>query len=364
MRKKVNAKIRSLFKTSIDVIEDCCLENGAIVAANPTKDYYPSVASHYFYVWPRDASFICIAADVAGIEEIQERFFNWCWNRAEDLQNTGLFLEKYFVNGLKALHRFQPDHTGTVLYAIWHHYHHKGKLDESSKFKELITCLADGLSNEWKTDHFSMVTNDLWEERLTFPDLRDNFTYSLAACIRGLESAYEMFPDTANEKWTSTAKQMRSLLEHHFVEKHFVRAYGKLIDAAIDASMLGLVYPFDIYDANDPRMISTVKEIENKLVINGGVHRYQFDYYDGWVYGGMLRMKGAGAWPLLNFWLTIYYALQGNTGKAKEYFQWVLKRIEKYIPEQMFDNALQVSVSPLAWSHAMFLIAVNFLKSF
>jgi GH15 family glucan-1,4-alpha-glucosidase len=85
-------------------------------------------------------------------------------------------------------------------------------------------------------------------------------------------------------------------------------------------------------------------------------------YYDGWVYGGMLRMKGAGAWPLLNFWMTIYYALQGNIEKAQEYFRWVLERVEKYIPEQLFDNALQISVSPLAWSHAMFLIAVSFLE--
>jgi glucoamylase len=358
----MNAKIRSLFKISIDVLEDCCLENGAIVAANPTKEYYPPVASHYFYVWPRDASYICIAADIAGVEEIQEKFFSWCWNRAEELQKTGLFLEKYFVNGLKALHRFQPDQTGTVLYAIWHHYHHKGNLHKCSKFEDLIICLAEGITNEWRKDHFSMVTNDLWEERLTFPDLCDNFTYSLEACIRGLECAYEMCPDGEHEKWISVAKQMRTLLEKHFIDNYFTRSYGKLIDRAIDASMLGLVYPFNIYDANDPRMISTVKEIEDKLVINGGMHRYQFDYYDGWVYGGMLRMKGAGAWPLLNFWMTIYYALQGNIEKAQEYFQWILERVEKYIPEQLFDNALQISVSPLAWSHAMFLIAVSFLE--
>ncbi|MFX1466050.1 MAG: glycoside hydrolase family 15 protein [Promethearchaeota archaeon] len=356
-------RIRSLFLTSANVIRDCCLENGAIVAANPTKEYYPPVASHYFYVWPRDASFICISADVAGIEDIQEKFFNWCWNRAEGLQNTGLFLEKYFVNGLKALHRFQPDQTATVLYAIWHHYQHKGNLNECLKFEELITSLADGLHNEWRKDHFSVVTNDLWEERLTFPDLCDNFTYSLAACIRGLECAYEMCPDNEEkENWMSTATQMRSLLGLHFIENHFVRSYGKLIDRAIDASMLGLVYPFNIYDANDPKMISTVKEIEDKLVINGGVHRYQYDYYDGWVYGGMLRNKGAGAWPLLNFWMTIYYALQGNTEKAKEYHNWVLERIKKYIPEQLFDNSFQVSVSPLAWSHAMFLLASHFLE--
>ena len=39
-------------------------------------------------------------------------------------------------------------------------------------------------------------------------------------------------------------------------------------------------------------------------------------------------------------------------------------RVEDYIPEQIFDNDIQVSVSPLAWSHVMFLIAGRFLKLF
>ncbi len=35
-----------------------------------------------------------------------------------------------------------------------------------------------------------------------------------------------------------------------------------------------------------------------------------------------------------------------------------------YIPEQIFENDIQVSVSPLLWSHSMFVIAseeLNFL---
>ncbi len=100
------SKIENIIQVSKEVIKDSLLENGAIVAANTTKDYYPSTAQNYFYVWPRDASYVCIAADIVGIEGIQERFFNWCFERAEGFKETGLFYNKYYVNGLKGLNTF------------------------------------------------------------------------------------------------------------------------------------------------------------------------------------------------------------------------------------------------------------------
>lgn len=262
------------------------------------------------------------------------------------------------MNGLKALGKFQPDQTGTILFAIWHHY--QSDLEKALKFENLIVKAADGLSDKWDNDHFNTVTNDLWEERLTFPDLNENFTYSLAACIKGLECANEIIP---NKKWSAVAKQMRERVEKHFVDGYFVRSYGKLIDKSIDASMLGLIYPFGIYEAKDPKVISTVKEIEKRLVINGGVHRYEFDEYDGWMYEEMHRKKGAGAWPLLNFWMSIYYSIKGDRDNAERYYIWVLDRVNEkgYIPEQMFENEIQISVCPLAWSHSMFIIASKFL---
>lgn len=308
---------------------------------------------------PRDASCACVAADIAGISDIQENFFNWCLKRAEGFKETGLFFEKYYVNGLKALGRFQPDQTGAILFAIRHHY--QRDLEKALEFETLIVKAANGLCDKWDKDHFNTVTNDLWEERLTFPDLNENFTYSLAACIKGLECANEIIP---NEKWLDAAKQMRGRMEKHFVEGYFVRSYGKLIDKGIDASMLGLVYPFGIYEANDSRVISTVKEIEKRLVINGGVHRYEFDEYDGWMYEEMHRKKGAGAWPLLNFWMSIYYSIKGDRNNAERYYIWVLDRVNEkgYIPEQIFENEIQVSVCPLTWSHSMFIIASKFLR--
>jgi len=350
-------KIKKIISASKTVIEDSQLDNGAIVAANSTKEYYPTAAKNYFYVWPRDASYTCIAADIAGIDEVQEKFFDWCLKRAEGLKETGLFYEKYYVNGLKALGRFQPDQTGTFLYAIWHHYNCTDS-KATSKFDDLIKKSADGLCDKWERNHFNVVTNDLWEERLTFPDLDENFTYSLAACIKGLECANSMI---ANDKWLKISEQMREQLEKHFINDHFVRSYGRLSDAGIDASMIGLVYPFKIFKADDKRIIMTVDKIEDRLVINGGVHRYELDEYDGWMYEGKHRRKGAGAWPLLNFWLSIYYSIKGDKSRAEMYFKWVIDNVDGYIPEQIFDNDIQISVCPLVWSHTMFIMASKHL---
>jgi len=350
-------KIQKLKKASIEIIKDCCLDNGAIVAANPTKKYYPNEAKHYFYVWPRDASFVCISLDIFGIKKIQENFFEWCSNRAESFERKGLFFEKYYVNGLKAERRFQPDQGGLLLFSIHHHF--KKKMSNALGFEDLIKKTANGLCDSWNKDHFKLITNDLWEERHTFPDLKDTFTYDLATCSKGLELANEIIPTS---KWIQTSNQMKNLLEKHYNGKFFVRSHGILNDERIDTSMLGLVYPSEIIKPDDSRMISTVKEIENKLVINGGLHRYENDDYDGWMYEGFHRKKGSGAWPLLNFWMSIYFSMLGNKEKAKKYFYWVVDRVENYIPEQIFENNIQISVSPLAWSHVMFLISGKFLN--
>lgn len=348
-----NNKIKRLIEVSKKIITDCSLENGGIVAANSSKDYYPVTAKNYFYVWPRDASFTCIASDILGIENVQENFFKWCIERAEGFRENGLFYEKYYPNGLKALLNFQPDQTGALLFAVWHHY--KNDLKKFKKYHELVELAANGICNAWEKDHFIFVTNDLWEERFCFPDLTENFSYSLAACIRGLRCANEMIP---RKHWLEVANEMKNSLDKHFMG-HFIRSYGKIPDKRIDASVIGLVYPFEIYNPNDSKVVCSINELEKKLVINGGIHRYEHDEYDGWMQNGMHRKKGAGAWPLLNFWLSIYYSINGEKSKAEKYYNWVLDKLtgNGYIPEQIFENNMQVSVSPLLWSHTMFILA-------
>ncbi|MFZ2071931.1 MAG: glycoside hydrolase family 15 protein [Halobacteriota archaeon] len=374
----------ALIEATKRILKDSSVENGAIVAANTDKNYHPRDVSSYRYVWIRDASYICVAADILGIG-IQEDFFRWCLERAEGFDRDGVFYQTYHTNGAKAGGQFQPDQTGTLLWAVWYHYQERP--EEAAEFKDLIEKAADGICKLWSRDHFVLQTYDLWEERSTFPDLEDNHTYSLAACAKGLRCADALMAELKKNgdrtnKWLRCAQEQeetiknlsfsgapphdpaspvrayKTALPKRYYSGYFLRTFGKINDSNVDASLLGLVYPFEICSVDDTRMVNTVNVMEKRIVENGGVHRYEKDVYDGWMQDGKLRSKGAGAWPLLNFWIAIYYTLRREREKAKKYHDWVLNRLDQpYIPEQIFENEWQKAVCPLVWAHAMFIIS-------
>ncbi|NIT03321.1 hypothetical protein GTO10_00005, partial [Candidatus Saccharibacteria bacterium] len=83
-------KVRELLEKSKEVLLECSLDNGAIVAANSDRPDYPPQANYYRFVWPRDTSFACVAADRLGLFEIPEKFFAWMWERAEGVSEEGV----------------------------------------------------------------------------------------------------------------------------------------------------------------------------------------------------------------------------------------------------------------------------------
>ncbi len=345
-------QILELLKASREVIAGCSMPNGAIVASNSAELHFHKEAKNYNFVWPRDASYACVAANMLGLD-IHENFFKWC-TKAEGWEKTGLFYQYYYADGRKACFQFQPDQTACVLMAIFNYYKHDKK--KCMKFEKLIKKSADGLCRIWDKTHFNLVTQDLWEERLCFPDLKDNFTYSLAICSRGLSYANELIP---NKKWSKTSDEMKRALLSNFKD-YFYRSFGKIDDKQLDASLMGLVWPSRIVNANHEIMKKTISLIEKRLAKNSGIYRYENDVYDGWMYQKTThRKKGAGYWPLLNFWMSICWMERNNKKKALKYYDKVLgdMKNKKFIPEQIFGNKIQVAVSPLLWSHSMFIIA-------
>lgn len=352
----MDQKIKKLLDKSRQVIIDVSLENGAIVAANTDQPYYPRSASNYHFVWPRDAAYICVAAQLIDLD-IQKPFFKWLEERPEDFKKEGLLFQNYSTNGRAHWRQFQPDQAGTVLWALWEHF--KEDPSEAMQFETLIRRLADGLCDNWKGSYFFKNTYDLWEEgvRKTSTKVENNHTYSLAACAKGLELADRM---VNSSRWVDCASEMRKKIDEAYDpdDKYFHRNHGKLSDKNVDASLLGLVWPFNIINIGDERIVNTVKKIEEKLTINnGGIQRFQFDYYDGEGTAG----EGGGAWPILNFWISIYHSLSGDKEKAEASFNWVINNLEGYnnfIPEQIFSDN-RIGVYPLAWSHAMFIFAAK-----
>jgi GH15 family glucan-1,4-alpha-glucosidase len=389
-------KIKKLIQVSTEVIKDCSLQNGAIVAANPDKSAYPPTVQNYGYVWIRDASYICISADFLGLRDIAERFFDWCLHRAEGFQKSGIFHNAYNVNGtihgtlvsptepkvpktardryIQLIHhgtQFQPDQNGSLLVAIGHHIKCFG-IKNIFKYENLIQKTASGLSNSWKNGQFVLPCFDLWEERCLLPTQRRFHTYSLAMCIAGLRIAIELLGK--KKSWLQTEKQMSQVFSELYssdanliprtytIGSENLRGKMKKEDFLPDASLLGLVYPSGILEPTDKKMQMTIRDIIRRNTIdNGGLLRYPGDRYCGGVKNGWVTLTGAGAWPLLSFWMAIYFCLRGDTKNAGKYFYRPIERIEKYIPEQILKDKKKSSICPLVWSHSMFVIAANFM---
>lgn len=360
---KHDERLQRFLARSREVLNDCALENGAVVAANTDKQYTPRAASDYRSVWPRDAVFVCVAAKLLGQPEVSERFLLWVDEKPEGFRKEKLLYQKYSTNGRKQGWQFQADQMGTILWLV--NWFYEGKREQAERFFPLVERLADGLMGVWNGRFFTQHVTDLWEQEhlhTTWTN-ENNFTYTLAACSQGLLAAHALLP---NKEWQAAAVQMIDRINQAWSEKdgYFLRNHGNINDPNVDASLLGLVWPFAILPPSDPRILKTIAAIEQHLVINGGVHRFQFDYYDG---EGSAQ-EGGGAWPVLNFWMSIYWSLAGDRKKALTYFQWVLGKVDAqsekyrgYLPEQLFDDE-RIGIYPLAWSHAMFVIAGHHLK--
>jgi len=333
-----------LFSMSLEVIRDCVAANGAVVAANSDRPDYPRHVQSYRYVWPRDAAFMCVAARRAGLQDFQEGFFRWLLHRAEGLRDSGLLFQNYYVNGPKRWLGLQIDQNGSILWALEDFY--RGHYP--AEIRDLVKCLADGILSVWGKGFFSTMTQDLWEERYTYPELEQFHTYSLAACIKGLRCAASL-----DKAYDEHAAAMEDVLKKPN-RKGLVRTVGKLRDGTCDASLLGLVWPFEIYEPADPLVDRLIRDIERRLVRKGGLGRYEKDYYDGHRIHGIDSRRGGGAWPVLHFWLALVLRLRGEHEKAQAYTDYILRHIRDHLlPEQIFDNDIQEGIRPLGWSHAM-----------
>lgn len=331
---------------SIEIIKDCVLENGAVVAANSDRSDYPSDAQNYRYVWPRDAAYFCVAAKKLGVTDFQEKFFWWLIERAEGVKDTGLIYQNYYVNGPKRWTALQIDQNGSMLWAITEFYDQK-IVNASNKVQKLVKILADGILSVWNGKKFTAITQDLWEERFAYDEIDQFHSYSMAACIKGLRAV-----KSVDVKYEIAANQMEKILKNA-CSKKMVRTNGQLVDENPDASLLGLIWPFEIFTAESKEADEIIQIIEDNLVKENGVYRYVYDTYGGYRKYGLDTRRGGGAWPILNYWLAMVYLKRGDKDKAAKYVEFVDENCEGLIPEQIFENQLQISVKPLAWSHAI-----------
>ena len=219
-----------------------------------------------------------------------------------------------------------------------------------------------------KTGKFH-ISYDIWEEM----DKGIHF-YSLTSIIAAFESMKKIYdvlgknvsdfennrlkeekvPKNINEI-TKLQIEIKKFIEENLYDENRKSYVRNTEDRRIDISLLGAVYPFNIFLPKEKRVLNTIENINLTLrTYTGGYQRYEYDHY-----------RNGAPWPISNLWMTLYYLEVGEKKKAKETFDFVLKTMGRhsFLGEQIDNSTLKPNwVIGLGWSHAMFIIVLEQLS--
>jgi oligosaccharide amylase len=373
-------KITWLYKRSLLIMRTQIDNNGAIVAANDL-DIVQFNRDTYSYVWPRDGALVAYALDLAGYLVLSRNFFNFCFRVME---KEGYFLHKYTPSGSlastwhpwlkdnKLQLPIQEDETALVIWALWKHYDIFRDIEFIRPlYKPFIKNAADFmLRYRDKKTKLPLPSYNLWEERYGI------HTFTVGAVYGGLMAAAHFtkaFGETeVSEKYRRGALEMRKSMDKFLYlqeEKRFARMInfkkdGKIeVDNTLDASLSG-IFMFGAYDINDRKVTNTMQQIYEKLWCKtdvGGIARYDNDSYH--------RVSNdipGNPWFVTTLWLAQYYIAQAKTkaelDKAIGIMEWVARHAlpSGVLAEQVDPYTNEpISVSPLTWSHATFVIVAH-----
>ncbi len=300
---------------------------GGIVAAPTTslpEDFGGERNWDYRFCWLRDASLTLEALLSAGYDEEILLWRNWLLRAvAGDPQDLQIM---YTVDGARdipereldhlsgyadskpvrigngAVDQVQTDVLGEVMAAL-EHARSRGVAEPRASW-EMQRALVDCMADNWE-----QPDNGLWEIR----GPRRHFTYSrvmvwvafdraICGCVKhGLKGNVE--------RWTEIRdKVCEEVLSQGFDDKRgtFVQHYDT---TEVDASLL-LIPAVGFLPGDDPRVLGTIKAVEEDLIHDGLVLRYRTS-------SGVDGLQGQEH-PFLacSFWLVIAYELAGRSKDA------------------------------------------------
>ena len=178
-----------------------------------------------------------------------------------------------------------------------------------------------------------------------------------------MENEFKLKAEDVQEKINKNIKEIDELMlkvkeyiEQNLYDENRKSYVRNTEDRRIDISLLGAVYPFNVFSPKEKKVLNTVENINLTLrTYTGGYQRYENDGY-----------RNGSPWPISNLWMTLYYLEIGEKKKAKETFDFVLKTVGKhsFLGEQVDNSTLKPNwVIGLGWSHAMFIIVLEKLSN-
>lgn len=374
--------VADMFRRSQLVLRTQIDNGGAIIAANDS-DITQFGGDHYSYCWPRDGALVAYSLILAGQSELSRSFFRYC---AKAIKDDGFFLHKYnpaaelasswhpwMIEGQRIL-PIQQDETALVVWALRKHF-------ETYKDVEFIKPLYNRLvsrTSDWMLEYrdgngLPLPSWDLWEER------RGVHTFTVASVIGALHAAAAFADDfgeldRASRLREGATKMKAAMIRHmwHPEMNRFARMVLPLPDGTYRLDMTSdsanfALFAFGAFEVDDPKVAAEMKALRERLWCRthvGGCARYERDYYHQVERENISEVPG-NPWVICTLWQAQHAIEKAATiadlAEATTYLEWCVARAEKsgVLAEQFNPySGDPISVSPLTWSHATFVIVV------
>jgi len=376
------ASIAELFKRSLLILRTQVDDDGAIIAA-ADYDAINFARDTYSYMWPRDGALCAYSLIKAGYSDTSRRFFQFC---LDVISPEGYLLHKFnpdktlasswqpwLLNGKESI-PIQEDETALVIWALWQHFQKFREIEFiKPMYRKLIINAADFMVDfRDKKTHLPKPSYDVWEERFGV------HLFTAATVVGGLEAAANFaraFGETADaEKYQTAANEIREAIDKYMwneTEGRFCRMATPKgdgtyeLDMTIDSACYS-IWAFGAMQPENAKVRATMKAIREKLRVDteiGGIARYQGDNYQR-VIPAADKIPG-NPWIICTLWLAQYEIAMAKSvndlAGAMEILNWAVKRATPcgVLAEQVHPfTGKPISISPLAWSHAAFIMTV------
>ena len=289
----------------------------------------------YRYTWIRDAAFTMYALIRMGYMSEAGDFLDWIWARLDDVDGKAKELQlMYCVNGSSDLTESELDHLegykqsqpvrigngaseqvqldiyGELMDSVYLYDKNARPITYNSWLK--ITRIVDFVCENWQQkDH------GIWEMR----GAKKEFLYSRLMCWVAVDRAIRLaekrsFPYDFN-KWRKVRQEIHhDIYENFWNEERQAYVMYKGSDLMDGSTLLMPLVRF--ISPYDPRWKSTMKAIEEDLVVDTMVFRYRQDQIDD----GFDSPEGT--FSVCSFWYVENLTRMGDTQRAELFFEKML----------------------------------------
>ena len=361
------------YKNSLLVMRAHADRQGGIIASLDS-DILQFNRDTYSYVWMRDGAIAAMAFDLTGFQEVTKRFFQFC---NQVITEKGYFHHKYSPDGSIGSSwlassgsqglPIEEDETALVLYALWQHFQRYRDIEfVESVYPNLVLKITDFLLGYIDPETgLPRPSFDLWEEKYGI------FTWTAGTVYAGLMSAAKFarvfYHRDRHEALCRASRHLQKAMHRHLYDpdrRRFVKAIYQdgSRDTTVDSST-SAVFLYGGFEPSEKIVENNMSSIFDKLWIGtgiGGLARYENDEYQR-----VSASVTGNPWFISTLWLARWHIAKAQSmmqlKEGLDLLSWAADHSlpSGVMPEQIHPfTGKPVSVAPLVWSHAEFVIAV------